>query len=138
MVATAQKNRHSDLLAYILKRKNIEHLTEADITQLKSTIIHFSDKINKRWEKCSRKRQVFLEKFSSWLNKDDLAFKVTSLEVQSSSAGRRGRPEICFEESSEKTKKKKGFQIVKRRLRKAHLCRAFSLDCKTGYFFLCY
>lgn len=80
------------------------------MNDLKGTIKSFSLKISERWEKCSRKLELFEQKYEDWLNGDDIQFQISTcsdVQPSTSGTGRGGRPKKIFEESSEKSKKRK-------------------------------
>lgn len=67
-------------------------------------------KFNDRWEKARRIKDRFEISNSAWL---DGEFKVTFEEnIPTTSSGERGRPPKSYEESSEKSKKRKNMELV--------------------------
>lgn len=104
-----KNTRHEQLLKLVIDKFKITDLSENSRTSMKSNIIQWSSKILERWEKSSRKLDNFLRKYDDWLGGDDIEFVAVTYDVQpSTSSGRSsGRPVKSFEESSDKTKRRK-------------------------------
>lgn len=90
------------------------NLIESDVIEVEKCIEkQLISKCNQRWAKAQRKNDRFERENSAWLNAD---FKVslhsnrtaTSLSI----SGERGRPSKSYENSSEKTKKRKNMELI--------------------------
>lgn len=101
--------RHEQLLKLVIDKFKITDLSDNSRTSMKANIIQWSSKILERWEKSSRKLEIFLRKYDDWLDGDDIEFvAVTYVVHPSTSSGiSSGRPVKSFGESSNKTKRRK-------------------------------
>lgn len=73
--------------------------TEENIKKLKRNIAYFKTAIKKKWSKAQRKEEDFLKSNHSWLN--------GTFEIPFQAQNRPGRPSKSFEESSERSKRRK-------------------------------
>lgn len=92
-----------EIFNYIINEFNVVELSEECLKEIKDKIKYFSMKMNDRWEKCYRKRYIFKKKYDTWLNKNDIEFKIVSENFVSTSVGS-GRSMKNFNECSIKTK----------------------------------
>lgn len=99
---------NTDLKKYLMETFRLSS-ENADIV-ITSIQKNFISKFNDRWEKARRIKGRFETNNSTWL---DGEFKVIFEEsTPSTSSGQRGRPPKNYEESSEKTKKRKNMELV--------------------------
>lgn len=102
-----KNSRNDELLKFVLKQLTGINLGDKGIQLLKDQIVRISVKINERWVSCNRKAEVFNVKFSSWLARDSFEFRILHDEMLPSTSQGHGRPQKCFAESSNRTKKRK-------------------------------
>lgn len=77
--------------------------TEGNISKLKRNIAYFKTALKKKWLKAKRTESDFFKSNKSWLN--------GSFEIPIGVPLRTGRPSKSFEESSERSKRKKTEKI---------------------------
>uniref|UniRef100_A0A1E1WT91 Uncharacterized protein n=1 Tax=Pectinophora gossypiella TaxID=13191 RepID=A0A1E1WT91_PECGO len=80
-----------------------EDYTEEQIKTLKRNFSHFKSQIKQRWLKAHKKEDVFLKINHSWLE--------GTFEIPAISQNRPGRPSKLFNESSERTKRRKTEEV---------------------------
>lgn len=80
-----------------------EDYTEEQIETLKRNFSHFKSQIKQRWLKAHKKEDVFRKVNHSWLE--------GTFEIPAVSQNRPGRPSKLFNESSERTKRRKTEEI---------------------------
>ena len=96
---TWKKNSIPTEAIYCLVKIN----TEEQIKTLKRNFSHFKSQIKQRWLKAHKKEDVFLKINHSWLE--------GTFEIPAISQNRPGRPSKLFNESSERTKRRKTEEI---------------------------
>lgn len=101
---------------YIIKKFVLENCPEDVGKCIECVLKTFMSEYNKRWKQCHRIKERFLEKHSNWLNKSmnfpDTVYKyIVSLKHMEDelrpSTSKVGRPQKCFAESGERTKRTK-------------------------------
>lgn len=104
----------SALTNYI--RKNFKSPTEENISKIIASVQkNFVSQYKDRYNKSRRIREKFFKQNEQWL---DVPFTVyledptCSSEEASTSTGKRGRPTSSYEDSSEKTKKRKNKELI--------------------------
>nr|CAI5854690.1 unnamed protein product [Callosobruchus analis] len=95
------------LVDFIMNKLSIRDITENSKKELKLNVSRWSAKISPRWKNSSRKMEIFLTKYKVWLNDKDIEFIVTTYDVQPPTSSSGGRPVKSFDESSEKSTRRK-------------------------------
>jgi len=89
----------------LLAQEGIEITEVLQPSDLRSLISRFGARIRRLFEQSSRKREVFLDRNSDWLDDEAFEFCVERMEEQPDGS-RTGRPEKSFTESGAKSKRK--------------------------------
>lgn len=116
MESISKKKRPSDLLTFVKTSLNMQDISNETEREWKNNIKFFSEKISRRWELSSRKLHLFLQKYESWLDKDDIIFKVIDEKDPNFNISQpkvSGRPKKTLQDCSFQTKKRKVQHITK-------------------------
>ena len=107
-ISKTKIKRVEAVFSFIMSYFDGIQFSEDAIKALKATVSQISFKINERWAKCGRKRDVFERINSSWLNETiTLPHKFLDEIPSTSNIKKVGRPKKNFEECCEKIKMKK-------------------------------
>lgn len=101
-----RNNQIKHLFQFLLKSINIDSISEDCVKKIRVDVSRFCSKIFNKLEKCRRIEDVFLKNNFSWLEKDEV-FLVPISSTTTHSEKQRGRPNVSFEDSSDRSKKRK-------------------------------
>lgn len=99
------------MIAYVLNYFGLEDIREELEGVIKDTIVKFGYKLAQKWKESSRTRERFLRNNNQWLESNvdfpELKPYLERENIPPSTSRGPGRPSKSFEDSSEKTKRRK-------------------------------
>lgn len=96
----------------VVTRLRTNKFPEEHLTAVRQSVNVFCTQVSQKWKGCARNEKAFLKKYPAWLRADFLLpFPESDVNVPSSSKLGAGRPQIRFEESSERTKRRKTMEL---------------------------
>ncbi|KAJ8927099.1 hypothetical protein NQ314_020371 [Rhamnusium bicolor] len=109
-------SRNSEIYAYVLNKFNLNHVPPTTERQFKNKIKLMSLTIAAKWNSSGKREERFRAKYEKWLHGENIVFQLDegdeySLEEPTTSSTS-GRPIKQFQDSSEKTKKRRIKDIV--------------------------
>lgn len=111
-----QKQRKDAVIKFILKQYEALHLPKYIEANIKVSSRSFCQKIEEKWKKAGKHKNIFLSKNANWLNGDFRLSVIASNFLLDKNVpkitSRRGRPELKFEECGSRTQKKKIRNLV--------------------------
>lgn len=105
------------LYKFLSSKHDLSAITETSQRETKNAISRFSSKLSEKWTNSGKSRERFLSKNSVWMA-EDLQFSVSLYHSEPSTSGAPtipGRPRKEFDESSNKTKRRRVDDLVRSR-----------------------
>lgn len=96
------------IIEYIENKLNVHN----NQTNISSVIFTFLSSLQKKWKECGRSANKLYSKYSLWLD-TKLIFSFNNNVTNNTITESRGRAKKIFQESCDKTKKKKGSTFVR-------------------------
>ena len=115
----AKPERIKEMVSTVLSVYDLEDSNEAVLKDLKNFVPKISLKFNEKWLQSGRRQSTFLSKNKNCLDGDivlpvklHIVIKVMETEDLQQPSTSRGRPTKCFQEASERSKKRKVRNVV--------------------------